>query len=151
MRQGRQHGFSLIELLVVIVILGLGLATIACLFTGAIVTNTKARRINTATERAQQEVEKLRSGGFASAVVDSEIFPTAKGYTIITQNANRTGRIGFAVTGLPGAQGTIDIDYYSNVSGVFPNLKVVTVGVTWQGGSTTPGQVSLQSMLANHP
>jgi prepilin-type N-terminal cleavage/methylation domain-containing protein len=147
----RQRGFSLIELLTVIAILAVGLSAIAVLFTGAIVSNIKSRRLNTASERAQQEMEKLRSADFASAVVDAEVFPSSKGYSILEQNANGTGRVGFAVSELPAGQGTIDIRHYVGPAGSYPNLKVVTVDINWSGGSTTPGTVCLQSMLANHP
>jgi len=147
----RYRGFSLIELLIVIAILAIGLSAIAILFTGGVVSNIKARRLNTASERAQQEMEKLRSGGFSSAIVDPEVFPASRGYTIVEQNPDRTGRIAFAVPELPGSQGNIEIRHYVGPEGLYPNLKGVTISVSWQGGSTTPGNVAFQSMLANHP
>lgn len=146
-----RRGFSLIELLAVILILALGLSAIAVLFTGAIVSNIKARRLNLAAEHAQQEMEKLRSGGFAAAVVDAEVFPSSKGYVILEQNPDRTGRVGFPVSDLPAGQGIIDIRYYVSPQGLYPNLKVVTVLAAWRGGSPTGGRVRLQTMLANHP
>lgn len=154
MRNGMRkscQGFSLIELLASVVILGLALTAISVLFVGGIVSNQKALRISRATYLAQLEMERLRSAGYAGAVVDPLFFPSAKGYSILQQNENLTGTVGFTVTDLPQGQGTIDIDYFHAPTGYYPNLKTITATVTWQGGKPTRGRVVVQSLLANRP
>jgi prepilin-type N-terminal cleavage/methylation domain-containing protein len=148
----KSRGFTLIELVVVIFLLSLGLCAVAGLFVAGTISSAKGRRMNTARQAAQRQLERLRSAGFAGCIVDSEIFTSAEGYTIVHQNADKTGRIGFTVPALPpGATGTIDIAYYSGATGSYPNLKDVTVTVSWPGGGVTGGKVVLHTFVANRP
>ena len=147
----RRRGFSLIELMAVVVLLGMGLTALSFLFVGGIISNMKAQRIGAAQHRAQQEMEKMRSAGYSGAIVDSLVFPSTEGYSILVQNPNKTGQIGFLVPELPSGQGTIDIAYYLSPEGYYPNLKDVTIGVTWEGGHQVAGQVQVQTFLANQP
>jgi prepilin-type N-terminal cleavage/methylation domain-containing protein len=152
LRTGSTKGFSLIELMVVIFLLSLGLCAVAGLFVAGTISSSKARRMNTARQAAQRQLERLRSAGFAGCIVDSDIFTSAEGYTIIQQNSDKTGTIGFAVPNLPlGATGTIDIAYYSGATGSYPNLKDITVTATWPGGGVTAGNVVLHTYVANRP
>jgi len=147
----RRRGFSLIELLVVIFILGVGLASVGALFVAGTISTRKAQRISAALNAAQQQVERMRSAGFSGCVVDPDVFTSSDGYTIIQQNPNLTGQMGFVVPDLPNAQGIIDIAFYSGSTGQYPNLKDVTVTVTWAGGASTGGSTRLQTLIANRP
>ncbi len=147
----RANGFTLIELMAVVFILAVGLTSVSALFIAGIVSGRKAERLSAATNAVQQQAERLRSAGFSGCVVDPEIFRTADGYTIIQQNADGTGRIGFAVPELPNGQGTIDIAFYDAGTGVYPNLKDITLTVTWTGGGPTGGTTVFQTLVANRP
>lgn len=149
MRQRR--GFSLIELLVVIFILGVGLASISALFVSGIVSSRKAQRISTANNMARQQMERLRSGGFSACVADDWAFPSARGYTVVTGNADGTGQVTFPVPQLPSGAGTIDIAYYDSGVGIYPNLKDITITIDWAGGTPMEGTIVLRNFLANHP
>ena len=147
----RVGGFSLIELLVVIVILAVGLVSISTLFVGALVSDVKAERIAFANHRAKKEMERLKGATYSNAVVDASVFPTSRGYTILETGPSGTGVVGFSVPELPGATGRINIGYYDGGAGIYPNLKQVRVSLSWMGGRQTRGSVVLLSYLGNRP
>ena len=147
----KRGGFSLIELLATMVIISLAMVSVSTLFIGGTISVAKAKRITAATNRAQQEMERLRSAGFAGCLIDPDVFPSASGYTIVQQYSDLTGRVGFTPSDLPGATGYIDISYYDSGAGIYPNLKTVAITITWTGGKPTRGQVQLQTFIANHP
>ncbi|GEM_PF-1033223 len=149
--QRRSSGLSLIETLTAVFVLGVGLTSVSALFIAGVISNTKAERTSLALNAAHQQMERLRSTGFSGAVADPEIWKASDGYTILQQNPDMTGQIGFGVPELPGAEGVIDIAYYVSASGYYPNLKQTTVTVTWAGGGVTGGQAVLQTLLANRP
>ncbi len=147
----RERGFSLIEVLIVVFILAVGLASVSALFVAGTVSTRKAQRINAAVNAAQQQLERLRSAGFSGCIVDPDVFKSEDGYTIIEQHSDMTGQIGFTVPDLPASQGTIDIAFYDSGTGVYPNLKNVTVTLTWLGGAGTGGTTRLETFVANRP
>ena len=147
----RNRGFSLIELMAAIFILAVGLTSVSMLFVAGIVSSSKYRRMNTAVEAAQRQMERLRSAGFAGCIVDDEVFSSADGYTIIEENADKTGRIGFPVSDLPNGQGIIDMRHYNGGAGIYPNLKDITISVIWTGGGPTGGHTTLRTFIANRP
>lgn len=144
-------GFSLLELLVVVVLLGVGLVGLSGVFVSALVSDMKGERLATATYQAQHELERIRGAEFGNALVDPSIFPSSEGYTIIQQQANKTGVVGFSVPGLPGGTGRITISYYQSPVGIYPNLKDIRVTVTWGGGRQTQSNVALSTLLGNRP
>ena len=151
MMRSKTRGFSLVELLVATVILGLGLTSVSMLFVAGIVSGQKAERLSTAVNAVQQQMERLRSAGFSGCVVDPEIFTSDEGYSIIQANGDGSGVIGFPATDLSNGQGTITIDFYNSASGYYPNLKQVTVALAWVGGGVTAGSVSMTGLIANQP
>jgi len=151
MMRSKTRGFSLVELLVATVILGLGLTSVSMLFVAGIVSGQKAERLSTAVNAVQQQMERLRSAGFSGCVVDPEIFTPDEGYSIIQANGDGSGVIGFPATDLSNGQGTITIDFYNSTSGYYPNLKQVTVALAWVGGGVTAGSVSMTGLIANRP
>jgi prepilin-type N-terminal cleavage/methylation domain-containing protein len=151
MPRRRSRGFSLIEVMVATFLLGVGLTGVAGLFMSGLYSSRKAERISIAANAAQKEVERLRSAGFSGCIVDPDIFTSEDGYSILEQHENKTGRIGFAVPDLPNGQGVTEIDYYNSASGYYPNLKDITVTVTWTGGGPTGGSTVLNALIANRP
>ena len=151
MKTRRARGFTLIEMMVVVFILAVGLTSVSALFIAGLVSGRKAERINAATNAVQQQLERLRSAGFSGCSVDPDIFQSADGYSIVQQNDDGTGQIGFTVPELPNGQGTIDIAYYDTGSGAYPNLKDITITVAWTGGKPTGGSTVFQTLIANRP
>lgn len=147
----RIRGFSLIELLAAVFILGVGLTSVSTLFVAGLISTRKAQRVSVALNAAQQQTERLRSAGFSGCSVDPDIWASEDGYTILEQNTDLTGRIGFAVPELPNGQGEMAIDFYDSGSGIYPNLKTVSVTVTWLGGGPTGGTTVLRTLIANRP
>jgi len=151
MKTRRARGFTLIELMVVVFILAVGLTSVSALFITGLVSGRKAERINAATHAVQQQLERLRSAGFSACTVDPDVFQSEDGYSIVQQNSDGTGQVSFAVPELPNGQGTIDIAFYDTGSGAYPNLKEITISVTWTGGKPTGGTTVLQTLIANRP
>lgn len=149
--RSRARGFTLIEMLAVVFILAVGLTCVSALFVAGLVSSRKAERLSAATNAVQQQMERLRSAGFSGCVVDPDIFKSSDGYTINQQNDDGSGQIGFAVPDLPNGQGTVDIAFYDTGSGTYPNLKDVTVTVTWTGGKPTGGTTVFRTLIANRP
>lgn len=147
----RTRGFTLVELLAVVFILAVGLTCVSALFIAGVVSGRKAERLNAANNAVQQQIERLRSAGFSGCVVDPDIFQTSEGYTILDQNSDGTGQIGFTVPELPNGQGTIAIAYYNDGAGDYPNLKGITITVTWTGGKPTGGNTVFETLVANRP
>ena len=146
-----QSGFSLIELIVVIFILAVGLCSVASLFIAGMVSSRQAQRMSAATYEAQRQLERMRSAGFNGCLVDSDIFTTAEGYTIVEVQPDKTGILSFPVPQLPEGQGLAEIRYYDPGTGAYPNLKVITITISWVGGRPTSGQTVLTSFIANRP
>jgi len=147
----RRSGFTLIELLVTIVILAIGLVALSTLFVAGIISDMKAERIQIATNRVRQELERMRSAGYSGALIHTDVFKPAEGYTITEQTANLTGTVSFTEPLLPASSGTIEITYYDSGAGIYPNLKRVSVSLAWGGGRRTQGAVYASSLLANRP
>ena len=147
----RRSGFTLIELMAVVFILAVGLTSVSALFIAGLVSGRKAERLSAATNAVQQQIERLHSAGFSGCIVDPDIFGSGEGYSIVTQNDDGTGRIGFTVPQLPGGQGTIDIAFYNDGTGYYPNLKDITITVAWTGGKPTGGTTVFQTLIANRP
>jgi type II secretory pathway pseudopilin PulG len=151
MRTRRRSGFTLIELLVTIVILMVGLVALSTLFVAGIVSDLKAERIQVATNRVRQELERMRSAGYSGALIDADVFKPGDGYTIVEQHPDCTGRVSFADPRLPSSSGTLEIRFYDSGAGVYPNLKRVSVSLAWGGGKRTQGTVYANTLIANRP
>lgn len=147
----RARGFTLIELLAAVFVLAIGLTSVSMLFVAGIISNEKAERTSVAVNAAQRELERLHSAGFSGCIVDAEVFGSDEGYTIITQHTDKTGQIGFSIPNQPFMTGVIDIAYYAGSTGIYPNLKNVTVTVMSTGGGMTAGTTVMNALIGNRP
>jgi prepilin-type N-terminal cleavage/methylation domain-containing protein len=151
MRTNCRSGFTLIELLVTTVLLALGLVALSSLFVAGIVSDMKAERIQIATNRMRQELERMRSAGYSGALIDATVFKPGDGYAITESHTDLTGVASFTEPSLPSGTGTVEIRFYNPGTGIYPNLKRVSVQLSWGGGRRTQGSVYACTLLANRP
>ncbi len=59
------HGFSLVEILITLLVLSLGLLAICGLTSGVMRSNAFSNKLTTATTLAQEKIEELRGRGYA--------------------------------------------------------------------------------------
>ncbi len=129
-RISRRCGFSLIELMVTIVILGVGIAGVAAMFLYGYRAQLNAHYTILATAAANEVLEEMRSAGYNN--VDSEHFPSA-----------------FTVADVPRGVGTIAWEQFPAPTST--NMKRVTVEVSWQGGRTIHGVTRASTLIALRP
>ncbi len=104
-----KRGFSFIEMIIVIVMLGVLASGIFPLFIRAIALNKKAKNKLIAYQVAQKEIETLRNTDFGSI------------YTS-----------GFVVDEIPSGYGTITVDNDIDDDGEVDEIKEITAQVIWQ-------------------
>ena len=81
---GEQGGFTLVEIMIALLVFGVGIVGLANAFPNGIRTREKARRMSVATFLAKEQVERLRSLSFNHADL-------AAGAHAEPANAGRTG------------------------------------------------------------
>ena len=128
---GDEHGFTLIEMLIAVVILTIGLLGTAALTTGVVRGNLAAKNITTATAIAQSCFEENRRVGYASA----GSIPAGGANSCVTGNATVTAN-GLAFT----RNLAIDASVV--------NIKTLTVTVTWSEGAVGTKSITLKTILA---
>ncbi len=117
----RRRGITLIEILVSVVILGIGLVAVAACLSTALLTNLRANRIALATEIAQSEIERQRSDG------DLVAYSTALNHQLLPN-----GRLTVLVA-----------DYNAQMK-----LTQLTARVTWQGHRARREDVTLVTVVS---
>ncbi len=120
-------GFTLIELIISIVILGIGLVGVVGCLTAALVSNQKASRTQLATAIAQDTIEDMRSRGFG--VIDYTNYPASQ-----------------TVSGLPQGSETVAI---TDAYGGDARLKKVSVEVSWGSTNASTSRVRLETIVSN--
>ena len=123
----RQGGFTLIECVVCIGLLGLGLVAVSGGLTAALLSNQKASHIELATAVAQDTIEEMRSRGFGA--IDLVEFPASS-----------------PVDGLIGGVRTTEIVTAYDGD---PRLKKVTVTVSWRTPGNHTERVRLETVVGN--
>jgi len=116
---GKVAGFSLIECLVAILILGIGVVGVAGMFTYASVSERKASFMAQAREVSDDVLEDLRVNGYA-------------GFNGVS--GSRT----IATPGLPRSHGVVAWQPYPSGGGD-TGLKLVAINIDWQWSKATSG------------
>jgi len=128
-RRPVRRGVTLIELMVTIVLLGVGLVGVSSMFIVGYKNQTHAHFTSVAADVANRKVERLRSAGLNS--IDNVTFPSP-----------------FAVPELPSGQGTIIWEPYPDPTS--SNQLLATVSITWGGGKGIEGRVDVCAVVSNH-
>lgn len=107
-RIGREKGFSLIEVLIAMTILGILLMTLISVFIYGYTALSRTKQVALATQICQEEVERIRSMSFDDIVVLGTTFTNDK------------------LAGLYNGQGSRAVE-----SSVGDDIKKLTVSVAW--------------------
>jgi prepilin-type N-terminal cleavage/methylation domain-containing protein len=126
-RPAARDGFSVIELMVALTILGIGILGLANVFPLGSSTQVKDRLRTSGADLAQQKMEQLRTESWSSAYLTDGVHPTTSGETLSLQDEGA-----FVRTWLVATQ-----------AGSFSDMKKVTVRVQWTFGR--PDSVELVS------
>lgn len=143
----RRRGFTIVELLVSLVILGVGLIGLLQLYMAATVTYQKGRCLSLATGRVQQELEKVHHLGYTGLMTNPLIHNTrypASEYTALTGARG----VQFDMAALPNGHGTITIGDLMEDGAAVPNIAVVTLEITWDGVPAAQSKVVITTMKA---
>lgn len=124
-KKNQQEGFSLIEILVTVSILGAILISLIGVFIYGFNLISKIKQVSLATQIAQEEVEFIRNLAF------DEIGPyTAPDPDFIAENIDPDERYtDYDLTLLRDLQGSLTFD--NNLAGLDPNIGKLTVKLTW--------------------
>ena len=114
-RDAAQAGFSIIELMVALVLLGLGILSLANLFPLGSQTQLRDRLRTSATDLAQQKMEQLRMRAWSDTDLDVGTHPDADGETLTLAEEGE-----FVRYWIVEAQ-----------TGSFQDMKKVTTRVVW--------------------
>jgi len=152
LRPKGEAGFTLIEVLITTVILGIGLVGVGSMVTYGVVSHRKSVNYTVAAARAIQEMERIRDAGFLGANVGTDLFPYPT-YQIL--NASQ---VGFTPSGLKDGQGVITIAEDSQAQVTDPdtglpygNMKAVSVSISWGGARILSGSYTAATLIANRP
>ncbi|HEY3379323.1 MAG TPA: prepilin-type N-terminal cleavage/methylation domain-containing protein [Armatimonadota bacterium] len=140
-----RSGFTLVELLISCVILGIGMVALLHLYMVSMWSYQKARYIALATVRAQHELEKAENLKFnvmrdrANLIGDSR-YQASEGYSELV---GRNG-VEFAISALPNGHGTVTV---SNFHG-HANLLQIEIRISWEGPSPTQSPIHMSTLLS---
>ncbi|MFB3881758.1 MAG: prepilin-type N-terminal cleavage/methylation domain-containing protein [Armatimonadota bacterium] len=124
----KQGGFSLIECLVAITIIGIGVVGVAGMFTYASVSEKKAAFMAKAREVAEDAIEDARVNGYAGL-------------------SGTSGSRTIATPGLPRSSGVIAWQAYPS-AGTENGLKLVAVNINWHWSKGTTGKYRAVTLVS---
>lgn len=135
---GRQRGFSFVELLVTIVLAGIIFAAMVPMFAGALKKSAADNNRVTATNIAQDRIEKVRLLNYGD-ITDANL------------NSSTIGPNWFGTSYTPVGGGHAYTIHYALDTQT--NYKAVTVDVTWSettgAGVTTPHTTTMKTIVMN--
>ncbi len=110
-----REGFSVIELMVALTVLGIGIIGLANIFPLGSSSQMRDRLRTSASDLAQQKMEQLRLEAWSAADLTDGTHPTSSGETLTLQDEGAFNRKWFVTT----------------QTGSFSDMKLVTVQVAW--------------------
>lgn len=149
--QNRHGGFTLVEVLVSTMILGIGLVALAQLYLAAMWTYQKSYYMSLATQRAQQEYEKVQNLGFYALENGPDDFT----YLRVSQGGEYEWQIGVPVVRfsmadvMTGGQGVISWTHWPPNTVGNANMLKVEIEVTWVGPKETLTPVKIVTLVTN--
>jgi len=115
-RTRAREGFSVVELMVALTVLGIGILALANVFPLGSSTQMRDRMRTSAADAAQQKMEQLRLLAWSASDLTDGTHPVSSGETLSLQDEGTFNRKWFVTT----------------QTGTFSDMKLVTVQVTWQ-------------------
>jgi prepilin-type N-terminal cleavage/methylation domain-containing protein len=110
-----ERGFSVIELMVALTVLGIGIIGLANVFPYGSQTQVKDRLRTSGADLAQQKMEQLRTVAWSDANLTDGTHPSNTGRTLTLSSEGNFNRLWFVTT----------------QAGTFSDMKLVTVRVRW--------------------
>ncbi|MDD5556948.1 MAG: type II secretion system protein [bacterium] len=117
-----RSGFTLIEVLIAIIILGISFGALAAAFSTGLMGVRAARETSTAVHAAQQEIENMRNMSFSAIQTRLFTVPSINGAGTVT----------------------------SQLEGGTTDLKKVAVNVSWVSGGRRPMSVSMATYFTRN-
>lgn len=146
---------TLVEILVAILILGVGIVGLSNLYLATMWTYQKARNLSLATQRAELELENIQRQAATAytALTDTSkpLIPAC--YSAVIYSALPSGRgVSFKVPGLPGGSGkiTITTDPFKKNRPEDAKLASASIVITWTGSKRGQSNVSLTTLITNY-
>jgi prepilin-type N-terminal cleavage/methylation domain-containing protein len=130
MRWKRRGGFTLIECLVAAVILGVGIAGVAGMFTYASLSEKKAALMAEARQVAEETLETVRAGGYGVA-------------------GEPYGYLAVDTSGLPRSSGTLAWQPYPDGASS-PEMKLVAINLAWDWPGPVGGKYNVVTLVSEH-
>ncbi len=126
------HGFSMVELLVTIVLAGIIFAAMVPMFANALKETGRDNLRVTATNIAQDRIEKIRMLNFADITADN-----------LNSSTFADNEFGTSVTTIKGKKFTVENYFVVDA----PKYKTIRVKVSWS--SATSGNIIVQTVVMN--
>lgn len=153
-RHSRARGFSLVEILVSSLILGLSLVAMSQLYMGAMWTYEKARKLTVATDRAHYELEKVRNLGYNMLIngINYNNQAMEDAYLPSEYSYQSTGMgVTFTVNGLPQGRGSVLWAPYPTGTPLSTcKMMQVTVKIEWDGSPKAQSAVTLNTLCVKN-
>lgn len=141
-----RRGFTLVELLVTLLILGLALVSLSQLYLAGMWTTQKAQYMTIATKRAQAEIERTQNLGLLILRngPNEESYPSAD----YTYHSDGHG-VDFVAPPLPNGRGSVTWQFWPPNTAGNQYLLKVTANVSWDGSTRSRSMVNVSTLLTN--